>query len=1473
MYWGLCVRYIYTFLFIFVFSSVSKATDDHLLLCEAVVTPTSDEFIEIFNPTAMVINLDDYFLSDDEEYSLLPGITGAGPTPNIGSSDFIVQFPPASTISPNQIIVIAFDGAGFLASFGAAPDFEILGTDAGVIDMISVSSSPTSGLTNGGENISLFHWDGSTDLVNDIDMLNIGTPSSSNDIGDKSGISVDGPDGDTTESVYNNESASMPQQPSDPGFGFSTKRLFFEAGAELAGGNGISGDDETSEDILLTWDTVFTAPDPGICALAVLPLNVVINEVDADTDGIDRLEFVELYTNPNSPLDGLTIVFYNGSDDASYEAYDLDGFSADGNGFFVIGNAGVANVSLVINDDSLQNGADAVAIYQDDAINFPNDTPVTNVGLIDAIVYDTDDSDATELINVLTPGQAQVNERDGGDGTGHSNSRLPDGGAPFDTSTYVQQIPTPGQSNVALPHINVVINEIDADTDGIDRLEFVELYTVPNASLDGLTIVFYNGSDDASYEAYDLDGFSADGNGFFVIGNAGVANVSLVINDDSLQNGADAVAIYQDDAINFPNDTPVTNVGLIDAIVYDTGDSDDTGLINVLTPGQAQVNERDGGNGTGHSNSRLPDGGAPFDTSIYMQQTPTPGQTNTILTISQLQGNGALSPFDGIVVTTNNNIVTAVGPEGFTVQTPDINVDADPETSEGIYVYTNSVPLVVVGDQVNITGEIDEFFDYTTISNNPMITVISSGNPLPAAIVLTTNIPSSDPNNPSCLAGALECFESMLVQFSGITVGPSQSFGSDPIAEATIVVGTDRTFRETGIEFPGLVGLPVWDGNPEIFEFDADKLGLANQILTTGVELDATGVIGYEFGDYELWPTSYSINATPPIPVPVRATENGEMTIASLNLFRFFNDIDDPAVNGRDDIVVSTAVYTTRRAKLVSYIRDVLGNPDILAVQEAESLVVLNDLAADILADSGVAYTAQLIEGNDIGTIDVGFLVRDTMSVNSLMQLGANEIHTFDGSLLHDRPPLLLETSYNGNGMAFDVGIFVIHSRSLNDIDNLSDGDRIRSKRLEQSQSIAAMAQSFQTNNPNTPMILVGDFNAFEFSDGYVDVVGQIRGVSVATDNLVSGANLTSPPLSNQVLIVPSINRYSFNFNGNAQVLDHALTSTYADTWVRGFEYGVGNSDVNNTEINNASSSIRASDHDGFVLFMMTDFDADSIPDDMDNCPVDSNTDQSDVDMDGLGDVCDSCDATSASIFTVTSQTISQISGNVEQCEGINSIVLDPAAVNMNLVTTGVAGDTLWTFSIDLTDPTIDGSTSLISNGMINSTTSIVFTLVGDFDSDLIPDNLDNCPLDANPSQSDVDMDGIGDVCDNCDATLASTFTITSQNDTQIIGTIDQCAGINSVQLGLDATNIILSTTGNPGDTMWTFVIELANSLLNGSTSLIAVGTLNSTTSIVYSINGLPPTVIPSISFIGILIMMLLLLIWMYKFNKPKYFS
>ncbi len=599
------------------------------------------------------------------------------------------------------------------------------------------------------------------------------------------------------------------------------------------------------------------------------------------------------------------------------------------------------------------------------------------------------------------------------------------------------------------------------------------------------------------------------------------------------------------------------------------------------------------------------------------------------LEIFQIQGSGNSSPVANSNVVSIDNVVTALAPNGFFMQTPSSRDDGNLATSNGIFVFTSTAPTVAVGDRVSVSGTVVEFFDFTQISA-PTVTVTGTL-PLPPPVALDATWPSPLRTAPACYADPniefanFECIEGMRVNLaSGIVNGPSQRFASDPFAEPQIVARSTRAFREPGILFPGLSGIapsiPVFDNNPEIFELDPDKLGLPNRALTGGTTFSAEGVIGYDFGDFEIWPTQLTtVDAQMPRPVPVAQT--GNLTIASINVLRLY---DPNAANNSATTCNSTATYTElteaadfdrRIAKLSSYVRNVLRAPDVIAFQEVENLGVLETLAAKLLVDDPtLAYTAHLAEGSDVGGIDVGFLVR-AGRINAgftLTQLGKAELFTFDDpdSCLHDRPPFLLEGVFSQGDRPFAV--MVNHLRSLNGIGDCRSGstERVCRKRLEQALSIAAFVQSAQTAQPTRPLVVLGDFNAFEFSDGHVDVIGIVKGTALldgaASPNsqLAPTNDVIEPNLINAIDNLPNAERYSFLFDRNVQVLDHALLNTAGANSLIEAAFARGNVDVpevfertaanattygedlfpSGFESPNEYRATRISDHDGLWL-------------------------------------------------------------------------------------------------------------------------------------------------------------------------------------------------------------------------------------------------------------------------------------------------
>src|SRR5690606_5679287 len=69
--------------------------------------------------------------------------------------------------------------------------------------------------------------------------------------------------------------------------------------------------------------------------------------------------------------------------------------------------------------------------------------------------------------------------------------------------------------------------------------------------------------------------------------------------------------------------------------------------------------------------------------------------------------------------------------------------------------------------------------------------------------------------------------------------------------------------------------------------------------------------------------------------------------------------------------------YGTKLERGAAYVCEVLRTPDVIGAQVVDTQASLQDLADAIEAACGVAYTAYLEDGNDVGGIDVGFLTRD----------------------------------------------------------------------------------------------------------------------------------------------------------------------------------------------------------------------------------------------------------------------------------------------------------------------------------------------------------------------------------------------------------------------------------------------------------------------------------------------------------------
>ena len=572
------------------------------------------------------------------------------------------------------------------------------------------------------------------------------------------------------------------------------------------------------------------------------------------------------------------------------------------------------------------------------------------------------------------------------------------------------------------------------------------------------------------------------------------------------------------------------------------------------------------------------------------------------ISISEIQGTGPSSPLVDQFITTTTNIVTALRNNGFFLQTPDGGGDGDPATSEGLFILTSGAPNVSVGNGVVVSGTVIEFKPASdpasptrTQINAANAAVVSFNNSLPAPVTIVVD--DMPPNGGMHL---LEQFEGMRVRVEQFMVtAPTEGFLDEPSAMATstgVFYGTpngvSRPLREPGLgileALPGQAPccLPRFDENPELLRVDSNgQLGV--NVLNVGTHTvisNFTGVLFYETRRYTLLRDPGSASIFPPGPrQSLPRPERDEVTIGAMNLEHFYDDRDDANVA---DAVLTSNAYSNRLQKAGLLIRDVLGMPDILGLAEIENLSVLTDLAATVSSN----YSAHLVEGNDFGGIDVGFLVNTAkVSIIELRQEGKTNLFTFSGSqrLLHDRPPLILRAGvadpFSTN--SFGVTIIMNHLRSMIGIDDAADGDFVRAKRRAQAEDVARLVQQCQSAGER--VVVIGDFNAFEFCDGYADVMGTIAGRPAPTNQvLLSSADLVDPDLSNLIDTLPPTNRYSYVFGGTPQAIDHTLVTQNLLPRVSRFLYVRVNADSPEVLRNAVDRPERISDHDPTLIYI-----------------------------------------------------------------------------------------------------------------------------------------------------------------------------------------------------------------------------------------------------------------------------------------------
>ena len=544
-------------------------------------------------------------------------------------------------------------------------------------------------------------------------------------------------------------------------------------------------------------------------------------------------------------------------------------------------------------------------------------------------------------------------------------------------------------------------------------------------------------------------------------------------------------------------------------------------------------------------------------------------------TIEEIQGDEHRSPLEGDDVDDVTGIVIVARGNGFWFQDP--ATDGDDATSSGLFVFTGSAPGVNAGDAVLVDGQVTEFRPggdatnlTTTELTSPNVTIASSGNPLPGPTVIGRggrvppgSVIDDDATGDVETSGSFdegtdgidfyESLEGMRLQVNdALAVGSTSSFGEIPVVADGGVDASQRTAR-------GGVYVSEVDFNPERILLDDTLTPVPAMDVADVLEGATLGVLDYSFDNFKLFVTE-----VPPVtdgglePESFATAGEGQLSVASYNVENL-----DPSDGAR---------ITEQAFDIVNN----LGAPDLIAVQEVQdNNGPTNDtttsadasfqaLVDAIVAQGGPAYSFTDIApaddqdgGEPGGNIRVGYLYRADRGLAFVSRPGGDattptevvpgpegpELSFSPGRVDPNNPawadsrkPLAAEFTYGGEP------VFVVNNHF-----NSKGGDQplfgrfqppqrsSEAQRRQQAQVVNDFVGEILAQDADANVIVVGDLNDFWFSD----VLDTVKG-----DDLINLAET-----------LPEEERYSYNFEGNAQTLDHMLVSPALVERVDDFDY------------------------------------------------------------------------------------------------------------------------------------------------------------------------------------------------------------------------------------------------------------------------------------------------------------------------------
>jgi len=523
----------------------------------------------------------------------------------------------------------------------------------------------------------------------------------------------------------------------------------------------------------------------------------------------------------------------------------------------------------------------------------------------------------------------------------------------------------------------------------------------------------------------------------------------------------------------------------------------------------------------------------------------------TVIRIHDVQGSGIASPMVGQsvtlqgIVTANFQAATSLG--GFYLQEEDANIDADPATSEGIFVFHSATP-VAVGDKVNVTGTVAELGtapNTLTEITSATVQIVSSGNALPALVDIAL---------PVAAVTDLERYEGMRVRlpqtmtvsehFSLARYGELLLSANGRLQQPTEVVdpnddppsGTSSSGTSNVAAVTARANLNARSSilladtsstqNPAVIPF----LDPANNTIRLGTTItNLTGILNHSFGNYAIHATEAPAFNYAPRPLSPPAV-GGNLKVASFNVLNFFNGNGTgggfPTTRGAD----TAYEFGRQKAKIVAALCGL--GADVVGLLEMENdgngtTSALTELTNALTATNGCGNWTYVPNPAGWGTIPGSTdeirpaLIYRTTAVTPV---GA-PMSPNDAAFTQARAPVAQTFSVNaGTSAGQKLSVIINHFKSKGGTGTGADADQgdgqgnWNAMRKGQAAALLNFITTVQAAANDPDVIILGDLNAYSQED--------------PIDILRAGG-----------LVEIAKGEHSYVFDGQSGSLDHAMVT------------------------------------------------------------------------------------------------------------------------------------------------------------------------------------------------------------------------------------------------------------------------------------------------------------------------------------------